>query len=285
MMLNMGMASCQQNSEPDCTGKKGEKRAMKSEKVVYYTNGGERRNSFGSDEMYEYDKQGNLLKRSVVAYDEEAKKDIVSVASKFHYEDGLRTKQEDFSVLRGGIKKYEVETVYDENKKVVKELHHVIDSNKIVLGKYSHYYEFLVNDENFKKSKIFYYNEASKKFEFDYRLEQKYDGENLLEERFFDKEGEIFRAITNTYNDKKQNIKTINNDQVYSEVYYTYNEQNDVIKKKYTDGEDYVSETDYSYKYDCYGNWIEKTEKEIIKSKSKTETKPKYTIRREIVYY
>lgn len=285
VMLNTGMASCQQSSEPDCFGKQGEKRAMKSEKIIYYINGDERENSFGSDEMYEYDKQGNLTKRSIVLYDEDTKKDTISTASIFHYKDGLITKQEDFSVLRGGIKKYEVETLYDKDKKIVKIIHRAVDKNEAVLDKNAHYYEYTLNNNDIKKSNISYYNETTKKFEFDYRLEQKFDGENLLEEHYFDKEDELFRSITNTYNVKKQKIKTINNDQVYSEIYYTYNEHNDVIKRKYTDGEGFVSETTCFYKYDCYWNWIEKTEEEIIKSKSETETKPKYTIKREIVYY
>ncbi|WP_097129657.1 hypothetical protein [Pedobacter xixiisoli] len=285
MMLNIGMASCQQNSEPDCTGKKGEKRAIKSEKIIYYVNGNERRGSFGSDEMNQYDEQGNILTHSMVLYDEDTKKDTIVPASIFHYKDGLLAKQENFSVLRGGIKKYEVETLYDKDKKIIKVTHNVFDQNKAVLDKNSHYYEYTVNSNNIKKSNISYYNDANKKFEFDYRLEQKFDGKNLLEEKYFGKDNEIYREIKNTYNDKKQLIKTINNDQVYAEVYYTYNEHNDVIKRKHTDREDFVSEITFTYKYDCYGNWIEKTEEEVTKSNSKNEAEPKYVVKRAIVYY
>lgn len=285
MMVNMGMASCQQNSEPDCTVKKGEKRLMKSEKIIYYINGDERRSSFGSDEMNEYDKQGNILMHSLVLYDKDTKKDTIIPASIFHYNNGLLTKQEDFSVLRGGIKNYGVETLYDKNNKIVKVIHNVIKQNQAVLDRNAHYYEYVVDDKNLKKSNVFYYNDASKKFEFDYRLEEKFDGKNLLEESYFGKDNEIYRAKKNTYNNKKQLIKTVNNDQVYSEVYYSYNDHGDITKRKYTDGEDFVSETTYTYKYDCYGNWIEKTEEEIIKSKIKNEKEPKYTVKREIFYY
>ncbi|MNK17601.1 hypothetical protein D3C87_357930 [compost metagenome] len=282
MILNIGVASCQQNSEPDCTGKQGkEKRAIKSEKIIYYINGDERRGSFGSDEMNEYDKQGNLLVHSMVLHDEDTKQDTIVPSSKFHYKNGLLFKQEDFSVLRGGIKNYEVETLYDKNKKIIKVLHHVIDQDKVVLGKNSHYYEYGINEENVKKSEVFYYNEDKKKFEFDYRLEQKFDGKNLLEENYFGKDNEIYRSTKNTYNNKKQRVKSINSDTRYNEMTFAYNEKGDVIKYVYTDGEDYIAETVYTYKYDCDGNWIEKTEE----VKAKGEKEPKYTVKREIVYY
>lgn len=285
MILNIGMASCQQNSEPDCGNKGKEKRTIKSEKIIYYVNGDERRSSFGADVMNEYDKQGNLLVHSIVLCDEDTQIDTIIPASKFHYQNGLLIKQEDFSVLSGGIKNYEVETLYDKDKKIIKAIHYVIDQNKTILDKNAHYYLYTINEENIKKSDVFYYNEANKKFEFDYRLEQKFDGKNILEEKYFGKDNEIYREIKKAYNDKKQLIKTINRDQVYAEVYYTYNERNDLIKRKYTDGEDFFSETTYTYKYDCDDNWIEKTEEEITKSKAKSEAQPKYLVKRTVVYH
>jgi len=285
MMLNIGMASCQQNSDPDCIGKKGEKRIIKSEKIIYYLNGEERRASFGSDEMNEYDQQGNLLVHSIVLYDKDTKTDEAVPSSKYHYKNGKMSKQENFSVLRGGIKTYEIETFYDKDTKITKVVHTTIDQNKPVLDKNSHYYEYTVNNENTKTSNVLFYNEANKKFEFNYRLAQKFERNNLIEELYFDNKNNTYRAIKNTYNDKNLLVKTINRDQVYSEVYYAHNEQNDIVKRKYTDGEDFVSETTYTYKYDCYGNWIEKTEEELTKSKVKNETGPKYTIKRQIIYY
>lgn len=285
MMLNTGMASCQQGNEPDCAGKKAEKRAIKSEKIIYYVNGNDRRNSFGSDEVNEYDKNGHILMHSLVLYNDDTKKDTIIPTNIFHYKDEMLVKQEDFSALRGGVKTYEIETLYDKDKKMIKVIHHIIKQDKAVLDKNSHYQEYLVSDKDLKKSNVFYYSEASKKFELDYILEQKFDRNNLIEELYFDKENKVYREIKNTYNDKNLLVKTINNDHVYSEVYYTYNDKNDLVKRKYTDGEDYVSETSYTYKYDCYDNWTEKTEQEIIKSKVKNEPEPKYTIKRTIVYH
>ena len=94
MMLNIGMTSCQQQTEQDCEDEKGKKRTIKSEKIIYYVNGNKRRASFGSDEMNEYDQQGNLLVHAIVLYDKDTKTDAAVPSSKFHYKNGKMSKQE-----------------------------------------------------------------------------------------------------------------------------------------------------------------------------------------------
>lgn len=59
-----------------------------------------------------------------------------------------------------------------------------------------------------------------------------------------------------------------------------YNKDGDILKITFKAGGEMI----YTYKYDEYNNWIEKTEKIITVSKSKSEISDHRLIKRTIVY-
>lgn len=60
-----------------------------------------------------------------------------------------------------------------------------------------------------------------------------------------------------------------------------YNKEGDILRISFKAGGEMI----YTYKYDEYNNWIEKTEKIIAVSKSKSEISGNRLIKRTIIYY
>ncbi|MDO7742266.1 MAG: hypothetical protein MUP99_00770 [Pedobacter sp.] len=102
------------------------KPVIKSEKIIYYDitaskNG--RSYDFGKDLFLEYNDNGELLKESIILVDEETEKETTNLAYQNQYKTGKLTGAESYSVLRGGVKKEEIQFTYNADGKLEKEVH------------------------------------------------------------------------------------------------------------------------------------------------------------------
>lgn len=128
----------------------------------------------------------------------------------------------------------------------------------------------------------FRFDESTKSFKISYRTVKEFDTrKNLVKETYYDDEDKPYRIVNKTYNDKNQLIReTRNDDYQDADEISTYNEKGDIMQLR---GKN--SEIIYTYKYDEYGNWIEKMEKNIITEKGKSEISDNHLIKRTIEYY
>lgn len=261
-----------------------EKPVIQSEKIIYYdiTNSkSERSYDFGRDLYREYDRSGKQLKESIILFDEQTQQETINLAYLYHYQNGKLTKGENFSVLRGGIKKEEVQFTYNTEGKLEKEVHNAIEDGKKVFNKNCFYIVYSYGKNETEDH--FSFDEAAQKFELSYRTVKEFDHlKNLIKEVDYDPQNEPYRTSVKTYNDKSQVIRERRVDQ-FSDVDEStiYNEQGDILKITTQTGGEMI----YTYKYDQYKNWIEKTEKIITVSNGKSEISANHLIKRTIVYY
>ncbi len=261
-----------------------DKPVIQSEKIIYYDIEGsksERSYDFGKDLFKEYDRSGKQLKESIILVDEQTQKETINLGYLYHYQNGKLSKGENYSVLRGGIKKEEVQFIYNAGGKLEKEVHDAFEDGKKVLNKNCFYilYSYGKNDTE----DHFSFNEGTQKFELSYRTLKEFDlHKNLVKEIDYDPQNEPYRSIVRTYNDINQIIRERRVDQ-YSDVDEStvYNDEGDILKITTKDGGEMI----YTYKYDQYNNWIEKTEKIISVSNGKSEISANHLIKRSIIYY
>lgn len=122
ILIAMIFSSCIQHDH--ASAQKIGKAVIKSEKIIYYDIGllkNEKSYGFGRDVFNEYDSTGNSLKESIIMFEEETGKETINLASLFHYQKGKLSKVENYSVLRGGIKREEIILTYQTDGKRVKE--------------------------------------------------------------------------------------------------------------------------------------------------------------------
>jgi hypothetical protein len=101
------------------------------------------------------------------------------------------------------------------------------------------------------------------------------DKHNVNVEKFIDSNNEVYEINHFVYNKDNQVTEKITQIRNSVKINYSYNSNKDVTKRSYVDG-NYKSETDYIYKYDDKGNWIEKIE---------TGGEEKYLIKRKLEYH
>lgn len=260
------------------------KAPIKSEKIIYFDVRdlrNERSYDFGKDVFLEYDSKGNLLKESIILADEDTKEETIHLSSLTHHQNGKRTKQENFSVLRGDIKKDEVIFTYQKDGKIAKEEVKAFENGKAVLNKNCLYTTY-VHEKN-ETSDQFGFDEATRKFKLYFRTIKEFDARgNLIKMTFYDDQNEPYRLNQRLYNDKNQLIKEIIKDQ-YQDVedLNTYNKEGDLLKTINKQG----VETVYSYKYDAHLNWIEKTITSTSVANDKSAIITNYLLKRTLQYY
>lgn len=280
IFLNLSFFSCQQNDAE----KAQKKPVIKSEKIIYYdihAFKNERSYSFGRDLYYEYDSNGKQLKKSIILVEEETEKETINLSYLFHYQNGKLTKGEKFSVLRGGIKNEEVQFTYNTDGKLEKEVHKAIEDGKEVLNKNCFYTTYSYGKNETEDHWRF--DEEAQKFKISYRTVKEFDNSrNLIKETDYDKDNEPYRTNLKTYNNQNQVIRELRVDE-FSDVDEStvYNKEGDILKITFKAGGEMI----YTYKYDEYNNWIEKTEKIITVSKGKSKISDNHLIKRTIVYY
>ncbi|MEO5911323.1 MAG: hypothetical protein ABIP95_10570 [Pelobium sp.] len=281
MLIAVIFTSCLQNDP--ASGQKKSKAVIKSEKIIYYNIGSlknERSFGFGRDVLNEYDGSGNTLKESIILVEDGTEKEIVNLSSLSHYENGKLTKVENYSVLRGGVKKEELIFSYQKDGKLEKQECKAFENGKEVLNKKCNYttYTYAKNETE----SIFVFDETTKTFKLSYRTVKEFDGrKNLIKLTDYDEKNEPYRSEIKTYNANNQ-LTTDTRKSEFEDMHvaYLYNEKGDVIKS--TGGN---SEVVYTYKYDEYGNWIEKTRKETVKDAGKSEISENFLIKRTLEYY
>lgn len=279
--ITISFSSCLQNTP--ISAQKLAKAVIKSEKIIYYNIGllkNERSYGFGRDVFNEYDTSGNIVKEAIIMVEDGTEKETISLSSISHYNNGKLSKAENFSVLRGGVKREELIFSYQKDGKLEKEECKAFEDGKEVLNKKCNYttYTYAKNEtEN-----IFVFDETTKIFKLSYRTIKEFDNsKNLIKSTDYDDKNEPYRVEIKTYNVKNQ-LVTDNRKSEFEDFYvnYVYNEKGDVIKST---GKN--AEVNYSYKYDDYGNWIEKTQKTIVKDAGKSETTENYLVKRTIEYF
>ncbi len=273
--------SCLQNDT--ASGQKKSNAVIKSEKIIYYNIGllkNERNYGFGRDVFNEYDRSGKTLKESIIMVEEGTERETVNLSSLSHYEDGKLSKVENFSVLRGGVKKEELIFSYQKDGKLGKEECKAFEDDKEVLNKKCNYTTY--NYGKNETESIYVFDETTKTFKLSYRTVKEFDSrKNLIKSTDYDEQDEPYRVETKTYNTKNQLITDKRDSEFENmEVKYMYDKEGNVVNSKGNN-----SEETYSYKYDEHGNWIEKTQKTILTNKEDSEIGDNYLIKRTIVYY
>ena len=281
-VANLSLSACQQND--DSPIQKKNSAVIKSEQIVYFdvnTFKNERSGDFGKDLLLEYDPQGNLIKESMILFDENSKEETVHISSLFHYENGKRVKVESFSVLRGGIKKDEVISTYQKDGKLEKQEFQAYENGKKALNEYCFFINYTYAKDETENHYSF--DKITQKFIHSFRLEKKFDKKNnLINQTYYDSDNKPYRTNTRAYNSINQLIKESTVDEyVDSEEMNEYNNQGDIVKVMGKDG----SETIYTYKYDDRNNWIEKTEKLTATKDGKSEIITNQLIKRSLNYY
>lgn len=277
----MSFSSCLQNTP--ISAQKLAKAVIKSEKIIYYNISilkNERSYGFGRDIFNEYDTSGNIVKEAIIMVKDGTEKEIISLSSISHYNNGKLSKVENFSVLRRGVKKEELIFTYQKDGKLEKEECKAFENDKEVLNKKCNYttYTYAKNENE----NIFVFDETTKSFKLSYRTIKEFDNhKNLIKTTDYDEKNEPYRVEIKTYNVKNQ-LVTDNRKSEFEDFYvnYIYNEKGDVIKSTSKN-----SEVIYTYIYDDYGNWIEKTQKTTMKDAGKSETAENCLIKRTIEYF
>ncbi|MFC3563253.1 hypothetical protein [Pedobacter jamesrossensis] len=277
-LTTMSLSSCFQ---PDsANGQKLTNALIKSEKIIYYNIGilkNERSYGFGRDVFNEYDRNGNMLKESIILVEEDNKKETINLSSVSNYKDGKLSKVVNFSVIKGGVKKEELIFSYQKDGRLEKEECKAFEDGKEVLNKKCNYttYTYAKNET----ANIFVFDEPTKTFKLFSRTIKEFDNrKNLIKSTDYDEKNEPYLFEIKTYNVKNL-LVTDKRKSEFMDLYvtYLYNENGDVIKSTSK-----TAEVNYSYKYDDYGNWIEKTEKTTMKD---GEIDNNYLIKRTIEYY
>jgi len=260
------------------------KPVIKSEKIIYYditASKNERRYDFGKDLFLEYNNNGELLKESIILVDEETEKETTNLAYQNQYKTGKLTGAESYSVLRGGAKKETIRFTYNANGKLEKEVHDAVKDGKVVLNKDCFYISYTYGEKETEDH--FRFNENTKKFEISFRTVKEFDSrKNMVKSTDYNEENKPYRTNSKNYNDQNQLIRESIVDE-YTDIdeSLVYNKEGDVVKITTKTGGEKV----YTYKYDQYQNWIEKTEKYTEVDKGKSAIVYNNLIKRTVVYY
>lgn len=260
------------------------KPVIKSEKIIYYditASNNERTYDFGKDLFLEYTDRAELFKESIITMDEETEKETIHLAYQNHYKAGKLTEAESYSVLRGGVKKEEVQFTYNADGKLEKEVHDAVKDDKVVLNKDCYYISYTYGEKETEDH--FRYNEETKKYEISFRTVKEFDSrKNMVKSTDYDGENKPYRTNSRNYNDQNQLIRELIVDE-YTDIAesFVYNKEGDVVKITTKTGGEKV----YTYKYDQYHNWIEKTQKYTEVNKGKSAIVYNNLIKRVIVYY
>ena len=258
---------------------------IKSEEIIFYQvdeRGRTTREGPAMDELVEFNADGKIAKAYVIEFDKAKDTNIYKLHERYLYEGKNLIKKEKIGYQTGEVYE-EISCKYMQDKLLRKDVKN-IENGKEVLKKNGSFYSDYIYKKNTQTEKVFEYDEEKKQFVLAYISHKFFDAKkNLIQEKLEDKKGEIYQQNDLTYNKENKLIKDVQSIRFPSTITYQYNKEGDVVENKY-ESEGTIIITNYTFKYDFNGNWMEKKETKTANIKQYIPD-PAYIIKRTIVYY